>query len=327
MTDGDTITVVVPVFNNAETLPTLLERLEDVASQVERYELEVLFVDDGSSDASFAVLEEAARRDTHVGVLRLSRNFGSNAAILAGLTHARGSAVAVIAADLQDPPELIPELVSQWENGAEVVVATRGSRDDPWFSRFTSAIFNRLFRRLVFPDFPPGGFDFVLLSRRVTSVLVQMGERNSYIFGQAMWVGFPRATVTYDRAARPGGRSGWTLRKKLKYFVDAFTAFSYVPIRAASLLGFLLALVGFAYAALVIVLRLTGTLADTPGFTTLAVLILVIGGIQLIVVGMIGEYVWRVLEETRHRPSFLVRSALNVEIEPRVFTPVDATRE
>jgi glycosyltransferase involved in cell wall biosynthesis len=309
------VSVVVPVFNNASTLPALLERVRTVGDQLEQG-LEIILVDDGSSDGSFALLEAEAARDPRIGVLRLSRNFGSNPAILAGLTHARGDAVVVIAADLQDPPELLTELVRAWEGGAEVVLAERRTRGDPWLTSLFGSLFNRLFRRLVFRDFPRGGFDFLLMSGRVASVLVSMGERNSYLFGQAMWVGFRRAVVPYDRAAREGGRSGWTLRKKLKYFVDAFTAFSYVPIRAASLLGFTLALIGFIYAAVVVVLRLTGALADTPGFTTLAVLILVIGGIQLIVVGMIGEYLWRVLEETRRRPPFLVESSVNLEREP-----------
>ncbi|MGH3131977.1 MAG: glycosyltransferase family 2 protein, partial [Gaiellaceae bacterium] len=264
-------------------------------------------------DESFAVLREEGRRDPRVRALRLSRNFGSNAAILAGLTHASGDGVVVLAADLQDPPELIPDLVAAWQDGAEVVLAARRSRDDPPLSRFFASAFNRLFRRLVFADFPRGGFDVLLLSRRVASVLVEMGERNSYIFGQALWVGFERRVIEYDRARRADGRSRWTLMKKAKYFIDAFTAFSYVPIRAASLLGFVLALAGFGYAGVVVVLRLAGAIGDAPGFTTLTVLILVAAGIQLIVIGLIGEYLWRVLEESRRRPAFLVESTLNFE--------------
>jgi polyisoprenyl-phosphate glycosyltransferase len=310
-----TISVVVPVYWNAGTLPALLERLRAVGEQLPD-ELELLFVDDGSGDESFALLRAEAERDPRVRVLRLSRNFGSNAAILAGLTYASGDAVAVLAADLQDPPELIPELADAWREGAEVVVAARRSRDDPLLSRLLAGVFNRLFKRLVFRDFPPGGFDFLLVSRRVARVLADMGERNSYIFGQAFWVGFERRVVEYDRSSREEGRSRWTLAKKAKYFVDAFTAFSYVPIRAASLLGFVLALAGFVYAAALIVLRLTGAISNAPGFAALAVLILVAAGVQLIVTGMIGEYLWRVLEESRNRPPFIVESAVNIE-EPK----------
>ena len=309
-----TLTVVVPVYWNEATLPALIERLREVAEELQPDELEMLFVDDGSGDDSYAVLRAEAERDDRVQVVRLSRNFGSNAAILAGLTFARGDAIVVIAADLQDPPELIPQLVREWQDGAEVVVAARRSRDDPFVSRLLSGAFNRLFRRFVFRDFPAGGFDFLLVSRRVARVLADMAERNSYIFGQAMWVGFERRVVEYDRTARAGGRSRWTLGKKAKYFVDAFTAFSYVPIRAASLLGFVLALAGFVYAAVLIVLRVSGVLSDAPGFAALAVLILVAAGTQLIVIGIIGEYLWRVLEESRRRPAFIVDSAVNVDV-------------
>jgi dolichol-phosphate mannosyltransferase len=320
------VSVVVPVYFNATTLRELVARLEAVAGRLHPHELELVFVDDGSGDDSFAVLQELGAQDPRVRALRLSRNFGSNAAILAGLTHARGDAVVVLAADLQDPPELIPELVAAWEEGAEVVLAARRGRDDPLLSRFFAGVFNRLFRRLVFRDFPRGGFDFLLISRRVAAVLVEMGERNSYIFGQVMWVGFARRVIEYDRAARAEGRSRWTLAKKAKYFVDAFTAFSYVPIRAASLLGFVLAFAGFAYAAVVVVLRLTGVITGAPGFATLTVLILLAAGIQLIVTGLLGEYLWRVLEESRRRPTFLVESAVNLEpaapAEPRPAAPL-----
>jgi len=309
-----TITVVVPVYWNQATLPALLERLRAVGDELLPDELEVLFVDDGSGDESYPLLRAEAERDERVQVVRLSRNFGSNAAILAGLTFARGDAIVVIAADLQDPPELIPQLVREWQDGAEVVVAARRSRDDPYFSRLLSSVFNRLFRRFVFRDFPAGGFDFLLVSRRVARVLADMAERNSYIFGQAMWVGFERRVVAYDRTARAGGRSRWTLGKKAKYFVDAFTAFSYVPIRAASLLGFVLALAGFLYAAVLIILRVTGAISNAPGFAALAVLILVAAGAQLVVIGIIGEYLWRVLEESRRRPAFIVDTALNVDV-------------
>jgi polyisoprenyl-phosphate glycosyltransferase len=308
-----TLSVVVPVYWNSGTLPALLERLRAVGEELRPDELELLFVDDGSGDDSFELLRSEAERDARVRVLRLSRNFGSNAAILAGLTYATGDAVVVLAADLQDPPELIPELSRAWQDGAEVVVAARRSRSDPLLSRWAAGLFNRLFRRLVFRDFPPKGFDFLLMSRRVARVLVEMGERNSYIFGQVFWVGFERAVIEYDRTARDEGSSRWTFAKRAKYFVDAFTAFSYLPIRAASLLGFVLALAGFAYAAVLIILRLTGAISDAPGFAALAVLIVVAAGVQLIVVGMIGEYLWRVLEESRRRPAFIVADAVNVE--------------
>ena len=246
-------------------------------------------------------------------VLGLSRNFGSNAALLAGLSVARGDVLVTLAADLQDPPELVPRLLEEWRNGAQVVMAARRQRDDPFFSLLFAKAFNRAFRKLVFPKFPREGFDFVLLDRQVVDAIVAMPEKNSYLFGQVMWVGFSQATVPYDRAARARGRSAWTFWGKVKYLIDAFTAFSYLPVRAASLVGFVMAAVGFAYAALLIALRISGRLAEPRGFPALMVVILLTAGVQLMVTGLVGEYLWRVLEEVRPRPPYVVARRVNFE--------------
>jgi polyisoprenyl-phosphate glycosyltransferase len=306
------ISVVVPVYFNQETLPTLIERLRVVTAEVPRCELEMVFVDDGSRDRSFAVLQAEAARDPRVKAVRLSRNFGSNVAILAGLAHADGDAMVVISADLQDPPEKIPEMVAAWRTGVDVVMAARESREDPWLSRTLANGFNTLFRKLAFRDFPPGGFDFMLISRRVSSLLVQMEEKNSYIFGQVMWVGFERKVVYYTRAAREAGRSRWTVMRKVKYFIDAFSAFSYLPIRMASVLGFLLAITGLAYAAVILMLILFGVVFDL-GHAAIVVTVLIGSGAQLVILGMIGEYLWRVLEESRHRPVYIVDTMVNLD--------------
>lgn len=305
------LSVVIPVYGNAAELRALHGRLA-AAAAVAPCECEFVFVDDGSLDDSFDVLASLAAADARVRVLGLSRNFGSNAAILAGLSQARGDAVMTLAADLQDPPELMPELVDAWSAGAQVVLAVRRKRDDPLFSRLFASVFNRLFRLLVFPQFPKGGFDLVLLDRVVVDAILAMPEKNSYLFGQVLWVGFRRATIPYDRAARQSGRSGWTLWRKVKYFIDAFTAFSYLPVRAASLLGLLLAGLGFVYAAFVIVLRLSGQIVEPRGFSALLVAVLVTAGVQLVVAGLTGEYVWRVLEEVRPRPPFIVARRINL---------------
>jgi polyisoprenyl-phosphate glycosyltransferase len=314
------LTIVVPVFNNAADLPDLLARLRAAATSA-RLETQIVCVDDGSADDSYAVLARAAESDRALVVLRLSRNFGSNAAILAGLGHAAGDAVCVIAADLQDPPELIPEMVRHWREGAEVVLAARESRDDPPVSRFFASVFNRLFRSLVFRDFPRDGFDFVLLDRRVVGGLTAMPEKHSYLFGQIMWLGFRRAIVHYTREKRRRGTSGWTISRKVKYFIDAFTAFSYLPVRLASVVGFLLAGAGFAYAAVVVAIRLRGGI-PVPGFSALMVVLLVVSGTQLVVTGIMGEYLWRILEEVRPRPPFVIAQALNTTAAPGVRTEV-----
>ena len=306
------VSIVVPVYFSSATLGPLLARLRTIAEGRPDLAFEYVMVDDGSGDASFTILRAEAAQDGRVRVLRLSRNFGSNAAILAGLSYARGDCCVVIAADLQDPPELIPELIQRWQAGSDIVLAARRSRDDPFVSRLFAAAFNRLFRRLVFPDFPPDGFDFLLASRRVARQLVAMNERNSYIFGQIMWVGYQREIVYYDRAAREEGRSRWTIAKKVKYFIDAFTAFSYLPVRAATLLGVLLGLGGFLWAMVVILARLLGWIPES-GFAAVMVALLVLSGTQLVVSGLIGEYLWRVLEESRNRPAFLVAQTVNLD--------------
>jgi glycosyltransferase involved in cell wall biosynthesis len=307
------VSVVVPVYFNEASLPDLLRRLQAVAESLKPIEMEFVFVDDGSGDTSFRVLVGLSVTDNRLKVLRLSRNFGSNAAILAGLTYATGDAVAVIAADLQDPPELIPKMVHAWQEGAEVVLGARSTRADPWLSKGLASIFNRLFKQVVFRDWPKDGCDFILVSRRVASTLARMAEKNSYIFGQAMWLGFTRQTLFYERSEREHGRSRWTTLKKVKYFIDAFTAFSYLPVRLASLLGFVLAFAGFSYAAIVAILRLANIIQE-PGFAGLVVAVFVTSGVQLVVLGLIGEYLWRVLEETRQRPAFVVAEAINVKV-------------
>jgi dolichol-phosphate mannosyltransferase len=305
------LSVVVPVYGNAGDLPALHGRLNATAATMLPIECEFVFVDDGSRDASYQVLAGLAAGDRRVRVLGLSRNFGSNAAIMAGLGQTRGDAAVTLAADLQDPPEILPELVKAWHAGAQVVLAARRKREDPFVSRVLASVFNRLFRMLAFPQFPKGGFDLVLLDRTVVDTILAMPEKNSYLFGQVLWVGYERATINYDRAPRGSGRSAWTTWRKVKYFIDAFTAFSYLPVRAASLLGLLLACLGFAYAALVIVLRLRGDLVEPRGFSALLVTVLVTAGAQLVVAGLTGEYVWRILEEVRPRPPFIVARRIN----------------
>ncbi len=309
------ISVVVPVYYNAESLSLLTERLASVTASLTEDDFEFVFVDDGSGDNSFEILQRLAQSDPRIRVVKLSRNFGSNAAILAGLTYAHGDAAVVISADLQDPPELIPQLVASWKQGNQVVLAARRSRQDPIVAKLFATLFNRLFRKFVFADFPPDGFDFMLIDRCVVDILVQLQEKNSYIFGQTMWVGFQRDVIYYDRQERGIGRSRWTTAKKIKYFIDAFSAFSYLPLRMASLLGIVFAVVGFLYALVIIGLRLTMGF-PIVGWASLMVVVLLASGAQLVVAGTLGEYLWRILDETRRRPPFIVDSLVNLDSFP-----------
>ena len=304
------VSIVIPVYYNAASLVALHQRLEQLAQTENGCAFEFIYVDDGSGDDSYAILRRLAQSDDRVRVIKLTRNFGSNTAILAGLAHARGQAQAFIAADLQDPPEMLSEMLRRWENGAKVVLAVRRDRaGDPWGTRLFAGLFNWLFEKLVFPGHSPQGIGFFLVDRQVAQTLVQAEERNPHLTGLLLWTGFPSEQVTYDRLERPHGRSRWTFRKKFKFFIDAFAAFSYLPLRLASALGFLLAFLGGLYALLVIALRLFGAI-PIQGWTALIVVVLLLSGMQLLILGILGEYLWRTLDASRRRPLFIVEEVL-----------------
>lgn len=317
-----TISVVIPVFHNAPSVPELMQRLGQVAERNPADQFEFIFVDDGSKDESYRVLKELAAADKRVRLLKLSRNFGSNAAVLAGLAHASGDAVGAIAADLQDPPELFDEMLQGWRKGQKVVLAVRRHRYDPGITKLMASIFYRLFRRFALPTMPAGGFDFFLIDRQVSQLITGIQESNTYLMGLILWLGFDPQLIHYDRQERSAryGRSMWTTTKKLKYFVDSFVAFSYAPVRFASILGILLAGAGFAYALAVLAFRLFAG-AEPAGFASLMVVLLVASGAQMLTLGILGEYVWRNLEETRKRPRFIVDSSSGwAGIEPESDT-------
>jgi dolichol-phosphate mannosyltransferase len=306
------ISIVVPVYYNESSLPLLWERLNQVTERQPDHAFEFIWVDDGSGDESLRVMEEIAQCDTRLRLLRLSRNFGSNAAILAGLTYARGDCAAFIAADLQDPPETLHEMIAAWEKGAEVVLAIRRNRKgDPLLTRWFANLFNWLFKKLVFHNLSPQGVGFFLVNRKVVDVIVQCSEKNAHLIGLILWSGFRRADVEYDRVERQHGHSRWTFGNKFKYFIDAFVAFSYLPLRLASATGILLAVVGAIYAMIVLIARLMGNI-PIQGFTALMIVILLVAGTQLLMLGIIGEYLWRNLDETRRRPPFIVASTMNM---------------
>ncbi len=306
-----TVSIVVPVYYNELNLPHLFPRLFALADANPQYNFEYVFVDDGSGDNSFQILAELARRDDRVRVVKLSRNFESNAATLAGLHYVSGDCVAMIAADLQDPPELITTMLQRWEAGKKVVLASREDREDPFVNRLLSGAFYWLFRRLALREMPPKGCDFALVDRKVADLLVQMGEKNPYLFGLVLWLGFDRDVVYYTRQKRELGKSRWTLAKRVKYFIDALVSFTYVPMRLVSALGIALALAGFVWAVIVVLNRI---LAGVPvqGWASLMTVVLVVSGVQLLTLGIFGEYLWRNFEETRKRPPFVVDQLIGI---------------
>jgi polyisoprenyl-phosphate glycosyltransferase len=305
------ISVVVPVYHNAPSLPDLLARLQALAGRHSDDAFRFVFVDDGSRDDSFAVLLKLRTAEPRVTVVKLSRNFGSNAALLAGLAEADGDAVATISADLQDPPETLDAMLAHWRAGKKVVLAAREGRDDPLATAFLASVFYRLFRKYAIATMPEGGFDFFVVDRTVRDLLLGMQESNAYLMGLVLWLGFDPAVVPFRRLAREAryGKSMWGFGRKVKYFIDSFVAFSYVPIRAASLLGLLVSAAGLLYAVFIVFAHFALDL-KIQGWASLMIVLLVVSGAQLLVMGMIGEYLWRNLDETRRRPRYVAETVL-----------------
>jgi polyisoprenyl-phosphate glycosyltransferase len=318
------LSVIVPLLNEAENLEAVHARLAEVAAKADR-DLELIFVDDGSTDGSYERLLELRARDPRVCALKLSRNFGSHGACLAGFARARGDHAVILAADLQDPPEVMLDLVAAAEKGHDVVWASREQRDDPAATLAFARVYNWLMRRIALRNWPEKGFDFVLVSRRVLDVVLSRRERNTSLFGQILWAGFAQTSVGYHRVVRRAGRSKWTFGKKLKLAIDSFVSFSYVPIRLISLLGLVCAAVGLTFAALTVVRRLT-TGAPVEGWASLMVAVLVLGGAQLLMLGIIGEYLWRTLDEVRGRPPFIVAEEIGFGAQSEEPCPKSESR-
>ena len=301
------LSIITPAYNEALNLPVLYQELTAVLSSL-TLEWEWIIVDDHSGDETFTIIEQIANRDPRVRGFRFARNFGSHRAVTCGLRNARGNCAAVMAADLQDPPATLPALLKQWDSGAQVVWAVRSRREGEKVSTIGFArLYYFLMRRLVgLHQMPPTGADYFLIDRRVMDALSQFKENDVSIFALITWMGFRQSTITYDKKPRLHGTSGWTLEKKLKLVVDSITSFTYLPIRMMSYLGFLVALVGFLYAAAVIFNAITGNPAQ--GWSSLMIVVLVIGGIQMLMMGILGEYLWRALAESRQRPQYLIEA-------------------
>lgn len=274
-------------------------------SDLAGYQREFVFVDDGSDDGSLDELLAIRQRDASVRIVSFTRNFGQMSAILAGLRTATGDLVLHLSADLQDPVELIPQLVRQFEAGNEVVVAFREAREDRLTSRLTSRLFYSIIR-LSFPTIPPGGFDYVLMARRVVDEFNRIEVRNRFFQGDVLWLGYKTAFVPYIRAKRTHGRSQYTFAKRLKNSLDAILDSSYLPIRAISLIGVITAFVGFAYAIDIVYARLMHHIPAT-GLAPIMILVLIIGGVLMLMLGVIGEYVWRIYDEVKGKPNYIVR--------------------
>jgi dolichol-phosphate mannosyltransferase len=303
------IGIVIPLFNEVLNLPVLVERLGSTMEGLLKsgYDFEVVFVDDHSTDETPAMVKQLLHEKPWLRFIRLSRNFGSYTALAAGLQYCTADCAILMAADLQDPPELIPQIVAKWREGYEVVWAVRAEREgESRLTKILAGTFYWLMRHMVLPEIPTKGADFLLMDRKAINAYNSIPEKHTSFLAMVLWMGFRQTAIEYVKQARHAGKSKWTLAKKIKLLIDSVVSFSYVPIRLMSLLGFIMATSGFLYALVVIVGRLTGWVAPGTGFAALMTVLLVGQGAILIMLGILGEYLWRTFDEVRGRPRYII---------------------
>jgi dolichol-phosphate mannosyltransferase len=322
MSERPTLTVVIPVFNEEETIPELNRRLTDFLGKLGE-SWEVVFVDDGSHDASLKLLGELAQRESRYKILSFSRNFGHQIAITAGLDRAAGEAVVVMDADLQDPPEVVREMIQKWREGYDVVYGVRRKRlGETLFKRATAAIFYRLLRSMLQFEIPVDAGDFRLMSRPVVLTLQLLRERHRFVRGMVSWVGFRQTAVYYDRPERFAGETKYPLRKMLRFAVDGIASFSIVPLRIATWLGVLAGLLAIGVGIWAVYEKLFGS-STVQGWTTIMFMVAMGCSAQLLMTGILGEYVGRIYEEVKRRPLYAVARQVNLdESQPMAGTSI-----
>lgn len=333
--ESETVSVVCPVFNEEGGIQAFHDRVTSaMRSIIPAVDYEIIYVDDGSTDASIEILNALATNDSHVGIVRFSRNFGHQLAITAGIDHAEGDAVVVIDSDLQDPPEVIAEMVTRWREGWEVVYGKRSVRSgESAFKRATANLFYRLINRLSDVDLPLDAGDFRLMDRKVVEVLKQIREENRYMRGLVSWVGFSQFALPYERDPRFAGETKYPLRKMLHFASDGISSFSEKPLRIAQQLGALVTIAAFLMAVYLVVGKITDPGSQLPGYASMMAVILFLGGVQLLTIGILGQYMGRTYRESKRRPLYVVSELTNVDriasepqiaqvTPPRIATPV-----
>ena len=297
--------LVIPCYNEAEVLPDLLTSIRALDLDVA---LRVLFVDDGSRDETFPLLADACASDNRIACLSFSRNFGHQVAVSAGLQYAEGDLIAVLDADLQDPPELLPRFIDKWRHGYDVVYGIRTNRKESWLLRVAYSTFYRLLNRMAHIDIPRDAGDFALMDRRVVEAINRMPEHNRFVRGLRGWAGFRQIGLQYARPTRRAGKTSYSVRRLTRLALDGILSFSSVPLRLSSWMGAAAALLGFCYLAYALIINLSGKPLP-EGWTSTVVLVLFLGGIQLMVLGIMGAYISRIFDEVKGRPHFVLREA------------------
>ncbi len=299
------ISIIVPVYYNQDNLLPLYADLKEKVLTKLNMEYELIFVDDGSKDKSYEVMKDLAKVDENIKTIRLSRNFGEHSALLAGLSQCTGDFAVRKAADLQEPSEMILDMIKKYEEGNEVVLAVRADREEPILQKAFSNLYAFLMRKLALPNMPKGGFDTFLIDRQIIDLLVKMQERNTSLMSQILWAGFKTATVPYTRKKREIGKSRWTLSKKIKLVYDSLLSFSYFPIKMITTVGFLNFIISLVILVVIIYKKITGII-DVEGYTSIIMIMLMGFGIIMLSIGILGEYLWRTYDAARRRPPYII---------------------
>lgn len=319
----DKLSIVIPVYFNEENLRPLYRDIKEKIIDIIDFDYEIVMVDDGSGDGSWRVMQELAEQDTHIQIIHLSRNFGSHAAMLCGLTYSTGDCAVIKAADLQEPTELILEMYQQWKGGNNVVLAVRQDRED---KSLFSELYYWMTRKVALPSMPSHGFDVFLVDRKVIRVLENLDEKNSAITGQILWSGFKTGTVYYTRKEREIGRSRWTLRKKVRLVFDTLFSFSTVPVTVVTWIGFLSCAGSALWAIMVLIARLRGAI-PIAGYTTLLIFQLFSFGVIMLTQGLLGNYLWRTFDASRRRPVYIVEEEFRQECNAKNMSEMHKTIE
>jgi len=303
------ISLIFPAFNEEDNLELLYDKVNAVISKITNSKFEIIFVDDCSTDKTPEILQQLHKKDNRIKIIRFARNCGTHAALKAGLNYAQGDCAIAMSADLQDPPELIAQLLEKWKSGAKIVWGVRSEGKHSKVSLF-SKLYYIAINKLTSVKMPPLGADVFLIDRVAIEAFKQISEQHTSIFMTLAWLGFTQENIEYSKEMRHKGTSKWTLSKKVKLLIDSILSFSYAPIRYMSALGFITALLGFLYAMLVIFRYI---FLDVPvaGWSSLIIVILVLGGIQMIMLGVLGEYLWRTLDESKKRPSYIIEYSVD----------------
>ena len=306
--------LIIPIYNEEETIPELYRRVSDVMDSLDD-SVELILINDGSRDCSLNLMRELQERDARVCYISFARNFGHQAAVTAGLNFARGQVIVVLDADLQDPPELIPKMIESWQAGYHVVYAQRTKRKkESWFKRLTAYVFYRLLRRLADVDIPADTGDFCLMDRQVVDLLNSMPERNRYIRGLRAWIGFRQTAVKFERDPRFAGEVKYTFKKSLALAINSLVSFSKIPLRISTYLGLFSALIALLMALLVLYWRLQQPDSPVTGLATILIAVFFLGSVQLISIGILGEYIGRIYEEVKGRPAYTIAEIAGLEI-------------